>query len=69
MIPMLPSPSSLLCAHRFGTMPAQMKSFFDATGGLWVKGSLVGKGASIFTSSGTQVRMGYVRLTQCLEIT
>ncbi|KAL6778714.1 FAP191C [Auxenochlorella protothecoides x Auxenochlorella symbiontica] len=39
---------------RFGTMPAQMKSFFDATGGLWVKGSLVGKGASIFTSSGTQ---------------
>lgn len=44
-------------------MPAQMKSFFDATGGLWVKGSLVGKGASIFTSSGTQVgrvRMGSI---------
>lgn len=38
---------------RYGTMPAQMKALFDATGGLWVKGALVGKGASIFTSTGT----------------
>ena len=35
-------------------MPAQVKSFFDATGGLWVKGALVGKGVSVFTSVGTQ---------------
>ena len=35
-------------------MPAQVKSFFDATGGLWVKGALIGKGVSIFTSTGTQ---------------
>ena len=35
-------------------MPAQVKSFFDATGGLWVKGALVGTGVSIFTSTGTQ---------------
>lgn len=35
-------------------MPAQVKTFLDATGGLWVKGSLVGKGVSVFTSSGTQ---------------
>ncbi|KAL6778715.1 FAP191B [Auxenochlorella protothecoides x Auxenochlorella symbiontica] len=39
---------------RFGTMPAQFKAFLDATGGLWASGALVGKGASIFTSSGTQ---------------
>lgn len=35
-------------------MPAQMKAFFDATGGLWVKGALVGKGVSAFVSTGTQ---------------
>jgi multimeric flavodoxin WrbA len=26
---------------RFGMMCAQMKAFFDATGGLWQKGALV----------------------------
>lgn len=39
---------------RFGMMAAQMKSFLDATGGLWAKGALVGKIGSVFSSSATQ---------------
>jgi NAD(P)H:quinone oxidoreductase type IV len=39
---------------RFGNMCAQMRNFFDQTGGLWVKGALVGKVASVFVSTGTQ---------------
>ncbi len=39
---------------RFGNMTAQMRQFLDATGGLWAKGALVGKVASVFTSSATQ---------------
>jgi NAD(P)H:quinone oxidoreductase type IV len=39
---------------RFGNMCAQMRNFFDQTGGLWVKGALVGKVASVFISTGTQ---------------
>lgn len=39
---------------RFGNMTAQMKTFLDAAGQLWLKGSLVGKVASVFTSSATQ---------------
>lgn len=38
---------------RFGNMAAQMRNFLDQTGGLWVKGALVGKVGSIFTSTGT----------------
>jgi len=38
---------------RFGNMAAQMRNFFDQTGNLWVKGALVGKVASVFTSTGT----------------
>lgn len=38
---------------RFGNMTAQMRNFLDQTGGLWVKGALVGKVASVFTSTGT----------------
>lgn len=38
---------------RFGNMTAQMRNFLDQTGGLWVKGALVGKVGSVFTSSGT----------------
>lgn len=38
---------------RFGNMAAQMRNFLDQTGGLWVKGVLVGKVASVFTSTGT----------------
>ncbi|WIA14475.1 hypothetical protein OEZ85_002998 [Tetradesmus obliquus] len=39
---------------RFGMMCAQMKAFFDATGGHWQKGSLAGKAASMFTSTASQ---------------
>ncbi len=38
---------------RFGNMTGQMRTFFDQTGGLWAKGSLAGKVASVFTSTGT----------------
>jgi NAD(P)H dehydrogenase (quinone) len=39
---------------RFGNMCGQMRSFLDATGGLWAKGALIGKVASVFTSTATQ---------------
>ncbi|MEK4031548.1 NAD(P)H:quinone oxidoreductase [Methylocystis sp. IM3] len=39
---------------RFGNMPAQMKNFLDQTGGLWIKGQLIGKVGSVFTSTATQ---------------
>jgi NAD(P)H dehydrogenase (quinone) len=38
---------------RFGNMAAQMRNFLDQTGGMWVKGALVGKVASVFASTGT----------------
>ena len=38
---------------RFGNMSSQMRTFFDQTGGLWAKGALHGKIASVFTSTGT----------------
>ena len=39
---------------RYGVMAAQMKNFWDQTGGLWVKGALVGKAGSVFASTATQ---------------
>ncbi|UCH90036.1 MAG: NAD(P)H:quinone oxidoreductase [Thermoplasmata archaeon] len=39
---------------RFGNMCGQMQQFFDATGQLWLEGSLVGKVGSVFTSTATQ---------------
>ncbi|HYD64069.1 NAD(P)H:quinone oxidoreductase [Azospirillum sp.] len=39
---------------RYGSMPGQMKNFLDQTGGLWVKGALVGKVGSVFSSSASQ---------------
>src|SRR5207302_2881170 len=39
---------------RFGNMCSQMRNFLDQTGGLWVKGALVGKVGSAFASTGTQ---------------
>jgi NAD(P)H dehydrogenase (quinone) len=39
---------------RFGMMSAEMRAFLDMTGQLWMKGALVGKVASVFTSSATQ---------------
>lgn len=38
---------------RFGNMSGQMRNFLDQTGGLWMKGKLVGKVGSVFTSTGT----------------
>jgi len=39
---------------RFGNMCAQMRNFLDQTGPLWMKGGLVGKVGSVFTSTATQ---------------
>jgi NAD(P)H dehydrogenase (quinone) len=39
---------------RFGNMTAQMRNFLDQTGPLWVKGALVGKLGSAFTSTASQ---------------
>jgi NAD(P)H dehydrogenase (quinone) len=39
---------------RFGNMAAQMRNFLDQTGKLWVEGTLIGKVASVFTSTSTQ---------------
>ena len=39
---------------RFGNMAAPLKYFLDSTTETWVKGTLVGKPASVFTSSSSQ---------------
>ena len=39
---------------RFGNMCGQMRQFLDATGGLWLKGTLVGKVGSVMVSTATQ---------------
>ena len=39
---------------RFGNMAAQMRNFLDQTGEHWMKGSLIGKVASVFASTATQ---------------
>ena len=39
---------------RYGRMPSQMSNFWDQTGGLWVKGALVGKVGAAFSSTATQ---------------
>lgn len=38
---------------RFGNMAAPLKAFLDETGPLWLKGSLTGKPACVFTSTGS----------------
>ena len=38
---------------RFGNMAAPLKAFLDSTGPLWLKGSLAGKPACVFTASGS----------------
>jgi len=38
---------------RFGNMAAAMKYFWDGTGGLWMKHTLAGKPAALFTSTGS----------------
>jgi NAD(P)H dehydrogenase (quinone) len=42
------------CGTRFGVMASQMRNFLDQTGALWMRGALVGKVGSGFTSTGTQ---------------
>ena len=39
---------------RFGNVSAQMRSFIDQTGPLWMQGRLIGKVGSVFTASATQ---------------
>ncbi len=39
---------------RFGNMCGQMRQFLDATGSLWLNGSLIGKVGSVFVSSASQ---------------
>lgn len=39
---------------RFGNMCGQMRQFLDASGGLWLKGALIGKPGGVFVSSATQ---------------
>jgi NAD(P)H dehydrogenase (quinone) len=41
-------------AARYGGWPAQFKTFWDATGKLWIDGALTGKFAGAFVSSGGQ---------------
>jgi len=36
---------------RFGNMSSALKYFIDSTGGDWIKGSLIGKPAGVFTST------------------
>src|SRR5271166_268310 len=42
------------CPHAVRCRPAQMQAFLDATGGHWVKGALIGKVGSAFTSTASQ---------------
>lgn len=39
---------------RFGRMSSQMAAFWDTTGGVWMRGALVGKVGGAFTSTASQ---------------
>ena len=39
---------------RYGRMTSQMAAFWDQTGGLWMKGALIGKVGAAFTSTAAQ---------------
>ncbi|KAJ5125926.1 hypothetical protein N7448_005239 [Penicillium atrosanguineum] len=39
---------------RYGNFPAQWKTFWDRTGGIWASGGYWGKYAGVFVSTGTQ---------------
>jgi NAD(P)H dehydrogenase (quinone) len=53
---MLPEADAIIIGSptRYGSATSQMQAFFDSTGQLWLKGALVGKVGSVFTSTGTQ---------------
>ena len=42
------------CGTRYGVMASQMRNFIDQTGSLWVRGALVGKVGSAFSSTASQ---------------
>ncbi|TIB75138.1 hypothetical protein E3Q24_00267 [Wallemia mellicola] len=44
----------LTISSRYGRTPAQVSALFDRTGGIWAKGELVGKFASVFVSTASQ---------------
>ena len=39
---------------RYGRMPSQMAAFWDTTGGVWMRGALIGKVGSVFASTASQ---------------
>lgn len=39
------------CPTRYGSVPAQMRNYLDQTGSLWSTGAMIGKIASMFTST------------------
>ncbi|WP_298670226.1 NAD(P)H:quinone oxidoreductase [uncultured Sphingomonas sp.] len=39
---------------RYGRMPSQMAAFWDTTGGIWMRGGLIGKVGGAFTSTASQ---------------
>jgi NAD(P)H dehydrogenase (quinone) len=51
---------------RFGTTPAQIKSFFDSAGKLWFDGALYGKFAGVFFSTGSQASGQETTALSCL---
>lgn len=60
-IPFLENPETLLqydgfllgIPTRYGNFPAQWKTFWDKTGGIWSSGGYWGKYAGVFVSTGT----------------
>ena len=42
------------CGTRYGVMASQMRNFIDQTGPLWLRGALVGKVGSAFSSTASQ---------------
>ncbi|RDA83380.1 hypothetical protein CP532_4720 [Ophiocordyceps camponoti-leonardi (nom. inval.)] len=61
-VPVIDDPSTLTkydaflfgIPTRYGNFPAQWKTFWDKTGGLWASGGLHGKFAGLFVSTGGQ---------------
>ncbi|KAL4864704.1 hypothetical protein BDV12DRAFT_175805 [Aspergillus spectabilis] len=60
-VPVLEMPEQLLeydavlfgIPTRYGNFPAQWKTFWDRTGGIWASGGFFGKYAGLFVSTGT----------------
>lgn len=52
---------------RYGNYPAQWKTFWDTTGGLWAKGTLLGKPFGMFVSTGTPGGGQELTVMNCLS--